>query len=67
MRQPAFSFEIREHIAFCFSCIARTLPPEEQAAMMLKEVLGFTSTEGSRILRFRSLSSGIGSRRRERR
>ena len=25
MRQPGFSFEIREHIAFCFSCIARTL------------------------------------------
>jgi RNA polymerase sigma-70 factor, ECF subfamily len=39
MAQPEFSFEIREHIAFCFSCIARTLPPEEQAALMLKEVL----------------------------
>ena len=26
MQQPGFSFEIREHIAFCFSCIARTLP-----------------------------------------
>ncbi|MFZ1972378.1 MAG: sigma factor-like helix-turn-helix DNA-binding protein, partial [Candidatus Acidiferrales bacterium] len=42
-----FSFEIREHIAFCFSCIARTLPPEEQAALMLKEVLGFTSEEAA--------------------
>src|SRR5579863_7681034 len=31
MAQPEFSFEIREHIAFCFSCIARTLRPEEQA------------------------------------
>jgi RNA polymerase sigma-70 factor (ECF subfamily) len=47
MRQPEFSFEIREHIAFCFSCIARTLPPEEQAAIMLKEVLGFTSGEAA--------------------
>src|ERR1700740_2930822 len=47
MRQPEFSFEIREHIAFCFSCIARTLPPEEQAAIMLKEVLGFTSEEAA--------------------
>jgi RNA polymerase sigma-70 factor (ECF subfamily) len=50
MRQPGVSFEIREHIAFCFSCIARTLSPEEQAALMLKEVLGFTSTEAASIL-----------------
>ncbi len=51
MQQPEFQFEIREHIAFCFSCIARTLPPEEQAALMLKEVLGFTSEEAAGILR----------------
>jgi RNA polymerase sigma-70 factor, ECF subfamily len=51
MHQPEFQFEIREHIAFCFSCIARTLPPEEQAAIMLKEVLGFTSEEAAGILR----------------
>jgi RNA polymerase sigma-70 factor, ECF subfamily len=50
MQQPGFSFEIREHIAFCFSCIARTLPPEEQAALMLKEVLGFTGAEAAGIL-----------------
>jgi len=51
MGQPEFCFEIREHIAFCFSCIARTLPPEEQAALMLKEVLGFTSAEAATILK----------------
>jgi len=50
MQQPGFSFEIREHIAFCFSCIARTLPPEEQAAVMLKEVLGFTGGEAAGML-----------------
>jgi RNA polymerase sigma-70 factor, ECF subfamily len=50
MRAPEFRFEIREHIAFCFSCIARTLPPEEQAAIMLKEVLGFTNEEAAGIL-----------------
>ena len=49
MAQPEFSFEIREHIAFCFSCIARTLPPEEQTALMLKEVLGFTNEEAAAI------------------
>jgi RNA polymerase sigma-70 factor (ECF subfamily) len=49
MSQPDFVYEIREHIAFCFSCIARTLPPEEQAALMLKEVLGFTAVEAAAI------------------
>jgi RNA polymerase sigma-70 factor, ECF subfamily len=49
-RRPEFRFEIREHIAFCFSCVARTLPPEEQAAVMLKEVLGFTNQEAAGIL-----------------
>ena len=51
MAQPGFVYETREHIAFCFSCIARTLTPEEQAAVMLKEVLGFTAEEAAGILR----------------
>jgi RNA polymerase sigma-70 factor, ECF subfamily len=50
MQRPEFNFEIREHIAFCFSCIARALPPEEQAALTLKEVLGFTALEAAGIL-----------------
>ena len=33
MSSPGFIFEIREHIAFCFSCISRSLEPEEQAAI----------------------------------
>ena len=49
MAQPDFVFEIREHIAFCFSCVARTLEPEEQAALMLREVLGFTAREAAEI------------------
>jgi RNA polymerase sigma-70 factor, ECF subfamily len=50
MARPDFAFEIREHIAFCFSCLARSLEPEKQAAIFLKEVLGFTSQEGASIL-----------------
>lgn len=49
-RRPEFRFEIREHIGFCFSCVSRTLLPEEQAAIMLKEVLGFTNQEAAGIL-----------------
>lgn len=50
MARPDFSFEIREHIAFCFSCLARSLEPEKQAAIFLKEVVGFTAQEGALIL-----------------
>ncbi len=51
MARPDFSFEIREHIAFCFSCLARSLEPEKQAALFLREVLGFTAQEGASMLR----------------
>src|SRR5688572_30090325 len=50
MHAPDFVFEIREHIAFCFSCISRTLEPDEQAAIMLREVLGFSNQEAAKML-----------------
>ena len=50
INQQDFIYEVREHIAFCFACIGRTLEPEEQAAIMLKEVLGFTAQEAASIL-----------------
>ena len=50
LSQPDFIFEIREHIAFCFSCISRTLEPEEQAALMLREVLDFSNQEAAGII-----------------
>src|SRR5437763_215375 len=37
LAEPGFVFEIREHIAFCFACVSRTLEPEDQAALMLRE------------------------------
>ena len=49
MTATEFKFEIREHVAFCFSCVSRTLEPEEQAAIMLKEVLGFTNQESAHV------------------
>jgi RNA polymerase sigma-70 factor (ECF subfamily) len=50
MHSPDFVFEMREHIAFCFSCISRTLEPDEQAAIMLREVLGFSNQEAATML-----------------
>ena len=51
MSGPDFVFEIREHIAYCFACLGRTLEPDEQAALLLKEVLDFSNEEGARILK----------------
>jgi RNA polymerase sigma-70 factor (ECF subfamily) len=50
IHSPDFVFEMREHIAFCFSCISRTLEPGEQAAIMLREVLGFSNQEAAAML-----------------
>ena len=47
---PHFRFEVREHIAFCFSCIGRTLAPDEQAAILLREIIGLSNEESARAM-----------------
>lgn len=43
-------YEIREHIDFCLTCIMKTLPLEQQLAVMLAEIYGFTAPEGAEIV-----------------
>ena len=47
---PQGNFEIKEHIAFCFTCVSRSLPLEQQLALLLKEVYGFSVKEIAQIL-----------------
>jgi len=47
---PQGQFEIKEHIAFCFTCIAKSLPLEQQISILLKEVYEFTVQEIAQIL-----------------
>lgn len=47
---PQGQFEIREHIAFCFTCVSRSLPLEQQLAVMLKEVYEFSVKEIAEIM-----------------
>lgn len=47
---PLGQFEIKEHIAFCFTCISKSLPLEQQIAILLKEVYEFKVNEISQIL-----------------
>ncbi len=42
-------YEMREHIDFCLTCIMKTLPLEQQLAVMLADLYGFTAAEGAEI------------------
>lgn len=43
-------FEIKEHIAFCFLCIAKSLPLEQHLCLLLKEIHDFKVKELAQIL-----------------
>ena len=47
---PHGAFDIREHINFCFTCIGKTLPIEEQVSLLLKDVYDFKVHEIAEIL-----------------
>jgi len=41
----AGAYEIKEHIDFCFTCISKTLPIENQVALILKDIYDFQVKE----------------------
>lgn len=47
---PQGKFEIKEHIAFCFTCVSRSLPLEQQLVLLLREVYGFKVKEIGQII-----------------
>ncbi len=47
---PHARYEIREHIDFCLTCLMKTLPLEQQLAVMLCEMYGFTNSEAANVL-----------------
>ncbi|MCH9685000.1 MAG: RNA polymerase sigma factor [Deltaproteobacteria bacterium] len=50
IEQPEFVYEYRQHVAYCLSCVGRTLPPEQSAALLLKELLLFESRDAAKVL-----------------
>lgn len=42
---PQGNFEIKEHISFCFTCVSKSLPLEQQLVILLKEVHEFKVKE----------------------
>lgn len=47
---PSGTFDFKEHINFCFSCIAKTLTIEQQVTLILKDIYDFTIAEISLIM-----------------
>ena len=50
MTSPQGQFEIKEHISFCFTCISKSLPLEQQLTLLLKEIYHFKVKEIAQIL-----------------
>jgi len=47
---PAGAYEMKEHIDYCFTCISKTLPIENQVALILKNIYDFGVKEIALIL-----------------
>lgn len=47
---PHATYEMREHIDTCFTCMAKNLPVENQIALILKDIYAFTVPEICQIL-----------------
>jgi RNA polymerase sigma-70 factor, ECF subfamily len=43
-------YEVKEHIDFCFTCISKTLPIEQQLTLMLKDIYDFPISDIVKIL-----------------
>ena len=47
---PAGAYEMKEHIDYCFTCISKTLPIENQIALILKDIYDYQTKEIGLIL-----------------
>ncbi len=52
---PHGKYVLKEHVDFCFTCMTKTLPLQEQVCLMLKEVYGFKVSD---IMEIAGLSEG---------
>ena len=47
---PQGAYEIREHIDYCFTCVSKMLPLQQQIALILKDIYGFKIKEIGEIM-----------------
>ena len=48
INQVEFEYDVYEHIAYCWSCVARSLEAEENSALMLREFLDLKNRESAK-------------------
>ena len=48
MHDVAFEYDVYEHIAYCWSCVARSLSPEENAALVYREFFDLKNRESAK-------------------
>ncbi|MBL9039154.1 MAG: RNA polymerase sigma factor [Archangium sp.] len=47
---PSVVFDVEQHIAFCFTCIGRSLDPEQHAALVLSEFFELKNDDAAGVL-----------------
>ncbi len=47
MMSPQFSYDVNEHVAYCFTCLGRSLEPELHLALVLRDVLELKNEEAA--------------------
>jgi RNA polymerase sigma-70 factor (ECF subfamily) len=50
LADPSFAFDVHEHIAFCFTCVARTLDAETEVVLVLSELFDVADRDAAVIL-----------------
>ena len=50
LMSPSFHYDVKEHVAFCFTCVGRSLDPDLQAALLLREVQELSNQEAAKSL-----------------
>jgi len=49
--EEGFAFDVKSHVSFCMTALGRSLPMEEQFAVVLVDVLGLSLVEAARVQR----------------
>lgn len=47
---PTFAYDVFEHVRYCFTCVGRSLNPDEYAAVVLREIQGLSNRDAAKTL-----------------
>lgn len=48
--EAEYTYEYRQHVAYCLGCVARSLPPEQSAALLLTELVLLENRDAARAM-----------------